>query len=72
MKSYDQLNYFTHFKDGATGPGLSGAPAYLLTEDKQIVFGGIYIGGDLNSMRTGMVVRPEYVINKIMARIVNE
>lgn len=71
-KSYDKFNYFTHFKEGAIGPGLSGAPAYLLTEDKQIVFGGIYIGGDLNAIRTGMVVRPEYVINKIMSRIVNE
>jgi hypothetical protein len=72
VKVYDPLNYFTYFKDGTTGPGLSGAPAYILTEDKTIVFGGIYIGGDARAIRSGMVVRPEYVKNKIMAKIFGE
>jgi hypothetical protein len=72
IKMYDPLNYFTSFEDSATGPGLSGAPAYILTEDKAIVFGGIYIGGDVKAIRSGMVVRPEYVMNKIMAKIFNE
>ncbi|MDQ6609030.1 MAG: hypothetical protein M3Y85_04335 [Bacteroidota bacterium] len=72
VKLYDAVNYFTHFKDGTTGPGLSGAPAYLLTEDKTIVFGGIYIGGDASAIRTGMIVRPEYVLSKILAKIINE
>lgn len=72
LKSYDALNYFTQFKDSATGPGLSGAPAYLLTEDNTIVFGGIYIGGVAKAIRTGMIVRPEYVLSKIMAKILNE
>jgi hypothetical protein len=69
---YDPLHYFTHFKDNVTGPGLSGAPAYLLTEDKTIVFGGIYIGGESKAIRSGMIVRPEYVKSKIMAKILNE
>ncbi len=69
---FDQLNYFTNFKDSVTGPGLSGAPAYLLTEHKTIVFGGIYIGGTIKAIRTGMIVRPEYVKSKIRAKILNE
>jgi len=65
----DQLNYFTSFKDSITGPGLSGAPAYILTQNKHIVFGGLYIGGGDKALRNGMVVRPEYVIDKITAEI---
>jgi hypothetical protein len=71
VKVYDPLHYFTSFKDGATGPGLSGAPAYLLTENSTIVFGGIYIGGTTDVSGKGMIVRPEYVLNKIMAKILN-
>jgi hypothetical protein len=68
VKQYDPLNYFTKLND-ATGPGLSGAPAYILTEDQTIVFGGIYIGGAAKATRTGMIVRPEYVMSKIKAKI---
>ena len=71
-KVYDPLNYFTSFNDSATGPGLSGAPAYLLTEDKNLVFGGIYIGGASKGIRGGMILRPEYVIKKIAAKNLNE
>lgn len=66
-KRPDQLNYVTQFDDNGA-KGLSGAPAYLLTENKHIVFGGLYIGGG-NGLRTGMVVRPEYVIDKIISEI---
>ena len=55
-----------------TSSGLSGAPVYLLTEDESVVFGGIYIGGMREGSGQGMIVRPQYVINKIMARIYNE
>ena len=71
-KRPDQLNYFTYLKNESAGPGLSGAPAYLLMEDKQIVFGGIYIGGGENSLRSGMVLRPEYVIEKLLLKIQNQ
>lgn len=70
-KRYDPLNYFTCFKDSVAGQGLSGAPAYLLTENKAIVFGGLYIGSAVDATRTGMIVRPEYVIKEIMAKILN-
>ena len=72
VKQYDPLNYFTHFKEEEAGPGLSGAPAYLQRKDKSIVFGGIYIGGAVKAIRTGMIVRPEHVLSKIMATILNE
>lgn len=68
-KRPDELNYFTRLEELPAGPGLSGAPTYLLTESKHIVFGGVYIGGADKGLRTGMVVRPEYVIDKIMAKI---
>lgn len=67
-KRPDELNYFATLT-GVGGNGLAGAPAYLLTEDKQIVFGGMYIGGGEKALRTGMVVRPEYVVNKIISQI---
>ncbi|HVF96683.1 MAG TPA: hypothetical protein VM871_05155 [Flavisolibacter sp.] len=65
---HDAVNYYTYMKDG-TGPGLSGAPAYILTENKHITFGGIYIGGGDQVVRTGMVVRPEHVIRTILSSI---
>lgn len=68
-KRPDELNYFTELETAINGPGLSGAPAYLLTESKHIVFGGVFIGGGDKALRTGMVVRPEYVIDKIVAKI---
>lgn len=68
-KRPDELNYSTQFEDRPADVGLSGAPAYLLTESKHIVFGGVYIGGADKGLRTGMIVRPEYVIDKIMAKI---
>ena len=70
-KRPDELNYFTQLEATATGPGLSGAPAYLLTESKHIVFGGVFIGGADKALRRGMVVRPEYVIDKIVSKIGN-
>lgn len=70
VRKHDELNYYASIKD-ASRPGLSGAPAYILTEDKRILFGGIYIGGD-DGLRTGMVVRPEYVIAKVMSKIQNK
>lgn len=72
VKLNDPVNYYTYVNDGAAGPGLSGAPAYLMTEDNKIVFGGMYIGGTADPIKTAIVVRPEYVIDKIMARILNE
>jgi len=73
VKLYDRLHYFTSFKeDEVYGSGLSGAPAYLLTKNETIVFGGIFIGGLRTGSGQGMIVRPEYVINKIMAKIMNE
>ena len=70
VKSYDRLHYVTSFSEkNISHAGLSGAPAYLLTKDETIVFGGIYIGGSGLGSGRGMIVRPEYVINKIMARI---
>lgn len=71
-KINDPVNYYTYIKDGAAGPGLSGAPAYLMTENNKIVFGGLYIGGTDEPVKTAIVVRPEYVIDKIIARILNE
>ncbi|RYZ25785.1 MAG: hypothetical protein EOO10_17360 [Chitinophagaceae bacterium] len=73
VKLYDRLHYFTSFKEAdISASGLSGAPAYLLTKNETIVFGGIFIGGVNTRSGRGMIVRPEYVINKIMARIMNE
>ncbi len=65
----DELNYFMQMEGMPTGSGLSGSPAYLLTENKHIVFGGVFIGGGDKALRTGMVVRPEYVIDQIMIKI---
>ena len=65
----DELNYTAQLKEAATNPGFAGAPVYLLTENMHIVFGGLYIGGSDKSLRSGMVVRPEYVIDKIIAEI---
>lgn len=65
----DPLNYFAYLKDGVAGPGLSGAPVFLLTDEKRIAFGGLYIGGADNGLRTGMVVRPEYVMEKIALKV---
>jgi hypothetical protein len=67
-KRPDELNYFATL-DGVACAGLAGSPAYLLTDDKRIVFGGIYIGGADKALRTGMVVRPEYVVDKIISQI---
>ncbi len=72
VKLNDAVNYYTYLKSGDAGTGLSGAPAYLLTQDNTIVFGGLYIGGLSDPSKTGIVVRPEYVINKVLARIFNE
>ena len=73
VKLYDRLHYFTSFKEnGVSQSGLSGAPAYLITKDDAIVFGGIFIGGAGNGSGRGMIVRPEYVINKILAKISKE
>jgi hypothetical protein len=72
-KAYDRLHYFTSFKENdVSESGLSGSPAYILTKNETIVFGGIYIGGMRAGSGQGMIVRPEYVINKIMAKILNE
>ena len=72
IKLYDRLHYYTSFKDNITSSGLSGAPVYLITDDATIVFGGIYIGGLYERSGKGMIVRAEYVINKILARIFND
>ena len=70
VKVYDRLHYFTSFKEtDVSESGLSGAPAYLITKNETIVFGGIYIGGMQAGSGQGMIVRPEYVINKILSKI---
>lgn len=70
LKATDALNYYTYIKDG-TGPGLAGSPTYIFTDNKHITFGGIYIGGGDDVVRTGLVVRPEHVISMIVSRIEN-
>jgi hypothetical protein len=69
IKRPDPLNYFIQVDAAVAGTGLSGAPTFLLTRDGNIVFGGVFIGGTANGLRSGMVLRPEYVIEKIMTEI---
>ena len=71
-KVYDQLHYFASFKENMTDQFLAGSPAYLVTEDEAIVFGGIYIGSTRGGAMTGRIVRPEYVMNKIKKRILDK
>lgn len=66
-KRPDELNYVASLEGSCAG--LAGAPAYILTNEKRIAFGGLYIGGADKGLRTGMVVRPEYVLDKIMSEI---
>jgi hypothetical protein len=70
-KRPDPLNYIASLQEGAAAPGFCGAPAYLFTQNKHIVFGGLYIGSGGKALQSGMVVRPEYVIDKIVAEINN-
>jgi hypothetical protein len=72
VKLYDRLHYYTSFDDKTTGKGLSGAPVYVETDNETIVFGGIFIGDMQQGSGRSMIVRSEYVINKIMARIYRE
>ena len=68
-KIYDRLHYFARFEEGKPKSGLSGAPAYLEIGKGLIVFGGLYIGESQAGAGKGRIIRPEYVINKIKARI---
>lgn len=68
QKDYDRLHYFPSFAKEATKPALSGAPAYLLTKDDTIVFGGVYIGMSSGTTR-GKIIRPEHVIYQVIDRI---
>lgn len=68
QKDYDRLHYFPSFAKEATKPTLSGAPAYLLTKDDTIVFGGVYLGMSHGTAR-GKIIRPEHVIYQVIDRI---
>jgi|GEM_PF-6683642 len=68
QKDYDRLHYFPSFAKEATKSTLSGAPAYLLTKDDTIVFGGVYVGMSQGTAR-GKIIRPEHVIYQVIDRI---
>jgi hypothetical protein len=68
QKAYDRLHYFPSFANEAARPALSGAPAYLLTKDDTIVFGGVYVGMSTGTAR-GKIIRPEHVIYQVIDRI---
>ena len=69
LKLYDRLHYFAKLGEKQTMAGLSGAPVYIITGNQSIVFGGLYIGGAQDEATAAKIIRPEYVINKIKARI---
>ncbi|HEX8316391.1 MAG TPA: hypothetical protein VF609_15415 [Flavisolibacter sp.] len=69
VKHFDYLHYFAAGKEKLAAAGLSGAPAYLVAEDASIVFGGMYVGGLREGSGTGMILRPEHVLNKIKDKI---
>lgn len=69
VKTYDKLHYVASFKENMADQVLSGAPAYLVTDNESIVFGGVYIGSSRGAVKTGRIIRPEFVLNEIIARI---
>ena len=68
QKDYDRDHYFPSFAKERVKPSLSGAPAYLLTKDDTIVFGGVYVGMS-NGTARGKILRPEQVILQVVNRI---
>ncbi|RYF84603.1 MAG: hypothetical protein EON98_08770 [Chitinophagaceae bacterium] len=69
LKAYDQTHYYPAFEQDMRKMELSGAPAFLLTKDDGVVFGGVYLGVRSGTNR-GMIIRPEYVIGLLIDYIV--